>query len=79
MSGPHASRSRMRREKIMTASLPEREPEHPDVPFDSPPGVHEVEPDGDNAPAPDADTGGEPIGPDPIEYTGPGYPGGDAA
>lgn len=45
----------------MTASIPEREPEHRDVGFDSPPGVHGVEPDGDNAPAPAADLDGEPI------------------
>lgn len=57
----------------MTDSISEREPEHADVPFDAPPGVHETEPDGDNAPAPDADTGGEPISDDdPIDYTGPG-------
>lgn len=53
----------------MTASIPERAPEHRDVQFDAPPGIAPVEPDGDNALAPDADTGGEPI-PDDTGDTG---------
>lgn len=45
----------------MTTLYPEREPEHHDVTFDVPPGVHEIEPDGDETPAPHADVTGEPI------------------
>lgn len=41
--------------------MTERAPEIPTKPFSAPEGVHEVEPDGDGAGAPDADLSGQTI------------------